>query len=88
MIRQSVSGLAARSCVFKIPITRASALLGTIHRGLQRLDDRPVFTGNTPQRVFALMSPHSANIDCAKVEQQCGGILAHVQPVYARGMEF
>ena len=21
------------------------------------------------------MSPHSANIDCAKVEQQCGGIL-------------
>jgi len=34
------------------------------------------------------MSPHSANIDYAKVEQQCGGILAHMQPVYARGMEF
>jgi hypothetical protein len=23
-----------------------------------------------------------------KVEQQCGGILARLQPVYARGMEF
>jgi hypothetical protein len=34
------------------------------------------------------MSPHSANIDCAKVEQQCGGILARLQPVYAREMEF
>jgi hypothetical protein len=34
------------------------------------------------------MSPHSANIGYAKVEQQCGGNLAHLQPVYARGMEF
>jgi hypothetical protein len=35
-----------------------------------------------------LTSPHSANIDRAKVEQQCGGILARLQPVYAREMEF
>jgi hypothetical protein len=35
-----------------------------------------------------LTSPHSANIDCTKVEQQCGGILTRLQPVYARGMEF
>jgi len=34
------------------------------------------------------MSPHSANIDRAKVDQQCGGILARLQPVYARGKEF
>jgi hypothetical protein len=34
------------------------------------------------------LSPHSANIDRAKVEQQCGGILARLQPVYARGKEF
>jgi hypothetical protein len=62
--------------------------LGVIHRGLQRPDNPFAFTRNTPQRVFALMSPHSANIDYAKVEQQCGGILAHMQPVYARRMEF
>jgi hypothetical protein len=35
-----------------------------------------------------LTSPHSANIDCTKVEQQCGGILARLQPVYARDEEF
>jgi len=35
-----------------------------------------------------LTSPHSANIDRAKVEQQCGGILARLQPVYAREEEF
>jgi hypothetical protein len=35
-----------------------------------------------------LTSPHSANIDRAKVDQQCGGILARLQPVYARRKEF
>jgi hypothetical protein len=35
-----------------------------------------------------LTSPHSANIDSDKVDQQCGGILARLQPVYARGMKF
>jgi hypothetical protein len=34
------------------------------------------------------LSPHSANIDRAKFEQQYGGILARAQPVCARGMEF
>jgi hypothetical protein len=62
--------------------------IGMIHRGLRRPDDRYVVTRNTPRRVFALTSPHSANIDRAKVEQQCGGILARVQPVYAHAMEF
>jgi hypothetical protein len=35
-----------------------------------------------------LTSPHSANIDDAKVDQQYGGILARAQPVCARVMEF
>jgi hypothetical protein len=35
-----------------------------------------------------LTSPHSANIDHAKVDQQCGGNLARLQPVYAREKEF
>src|SRR5215469_5390092 len=47
-----------------------------------------LFTRNTPPRVFALTSPHSANIDRAKVDQQYGGILARLQPVYAREKEF
>jgi hypothetical protein len=34
------------------------------------------------------MSPHSANIDRAKVEQQYGAILARAQPICARVMEF
>jgi hypothetical protein len=62
--------------------------LGAIHRCPQRPDDPVCFTRNTPRRVFALTSPHSANIDHAKIEQQCGGILARLQPVYARGKEF
>jgi hypothetical protein len=35
-----------------------------------------------------LTSPHSANIDRDKVDQQCGGILARLQPVYARAVKF
>ena len=61
---------------------------GVIHRCPQRPDDLVCFTRNTPRRVFALTSPHSANIDCSTVEQQCGGIWAHMEPVYARAMEF
>jgi hypothetical protein len=45
-------------------------------------------TRNTPRRLFALTSPHSANIDGDKVDQQYGGILARAQPVCARVMEF
>jgi len=62
--------------------------LGMTHRCPQRPDDPVCFTRNTPRRVFALTSPHSANIDHAKFDQQCGGILARLQPVYARGKEF
>jgi len=43
----------------------------------------------TPLDEYSLLaSPHSANIDQPKVEQQCGGNLTRLQPVYARGMEF
>ena len=37
--------------------------------------DGQIYTRNTPRRVFALTSPHSANIDSAKIEQQYGGNL-------------
>jgi hypothetical protein len=46
-----------------------------------------LFLLGTPRDEYSLgLSPHSANIDRAKFEQQCGGILAHAQPVCARGM--
>jgi hypothetical protein len=35
-----------------------------------------------------ILSPHSANIDRDKVEQQYGAILAYAQPICARVMEF
>jgi hypothetical protein len=41
-----------------------------------------------PATSIRLLSPHSANIDAIKLEQQCGGILARAQPVCARLMEF
>lgn len=43
----------------------------------------------TPLDEYPLLaSPHSANIDIVRIEQQCGGNLARLQPVYARGKEF
>ena len=39
-------------------------------------------------RIRLDLSPHSANIDRARIEQQYGGFLAHMQPICARGMEF
>ena len=73
-----------------IPFSLDTAPLdsGVIHRCPQRPDDLVCFTRNTPRRVFALTSPHSANIDRDKVDQQCGGILARLQPVYARAVKF
>ncbi|CAN7245194.1 hypothetical protein LJR220_000984 [Bradyrhizobium sp. LjRoot220] len=44
-----------------------------------------LFLLGTPRDDHSLrLSPHSANIDRAKFEQQCGGILAHPQPDLAR----
>src|SRR5580700_4791958 len=50
--------------------------LGATNRGAKTRTTVRIFTRNTPRRVFALLeSPHSANIDCAKVEHYCGGNL-------------
>src|SRR4051812_1196852 len=87
MIHQGVSGL-AKDHASSLD-ARGSALLGTAHRYAKTRKQRPqAFTRNTPRRVFALMSPHSANIDRIKIDQHYGGILAHAQPVCARGKEF
>lgn len=77
---------------------RRRPLGGFVHADLPRLGhdsslrgsacNGHIFTRNTPRRIFALTSPHSANIDHAKVDQQYGGILARVQPTCARVMEF
>ena len=44
--------------------------LGKTHRCVASTQDGHFFTRNTPRRVFALMSPHSANIDSPKIDQQ------------------
>src|SRR5215469_2622507 len=49
--------------------------LGATHRGAKTRTTVRTFTRNTPRRAFALMSPHSANVDCVRVEQYCGGNL-------------
>src|ERR1700733_8522144 len=62
--------------------------LGMTHRCAKALTTARLSTRNTPRRVFALTSPHSANIDRARVEQYYGGNLAQPQPVCAAAMTF
>jgi hypothetical protein len=52
----------------------------------QRRDGSVIFYSEHPATSIRLLSPHSANIDRAKFEQQCGGNLARAQPDFARGM--
>ncbi|MBR1268227.1 hypothetical protein JQ629_11975 [Bradyrhizobium sp. AUGA SZCCT0222] len=49
------------------------------------MQDGRLFLLGTPRDDHSLrLSPHSANIDRTKFEQQCGGILAQAQPDFAR----
>jgi hypothetical protein len=62
--------------------------LGMTHRCAETRTTDRVLLG-TPHDEYSLdRVPTHANIDRLSVEQQCGGILARMQPVYARGMEF
>src|SRR3954463_14618923 len=49
--------------------------LGVTHRCAVSAQRPIVFTRNTPCEYPPRSSPHAANIDCPKVDQQCGGIL-------------
>src|SRR5882672_9315581 len=85
MIRQSVGGLAQRSCVFIKDAREARSWAGLIVAWSTR-KTTIIFYSEHPATSIRLLSPHSANIDRAKFEQQCGGILARAQPDFARGM--
>jgi hypothetical protein len=87
-VTASICASTSEAALLVASFMRFSLDLGMIHRCPLRPDDPVGFTRNTPRRVFALTSPHSANIDRPKVEQQYGGNLARVQPVYARREEF
>ena len=87
-VTASICASASEAALLLASFMQFSLDLGMIHRCPLRPDDPVGFTRNTPRRVFALTSPHSANIDRPKVEQQYGGNLARVQPVYARREEF
>jgi len=61
--------------------------LGKTHRCATSTLDGLWFLLGTPRDEYSLgLSPHSANIDRAKVEQHCGGNLSHAQPDFARAM--
>jgi hypothetical protein len=62
--------------------------LGMIHRRAGARTTSGILLG-TPHDEYSLdRVPTHANIDDLSVEQQCGGILARVQPVYAQPVEF
>src|SRR3954453_3295219 len=86
-VTASVCANASEAALLVASFMSNSLDLGMIHHGPRRPDRSIIFYSEHPaRRVFALTSPHSANIDRAKFEQQCGGILAHAQQVCARGM--
>jgi hypothetical protein len=87
-VTASVCASASEAALLVASFMSFSLDLGMSHRCASALTTVTIFTRNTPRRVFALMSPHSANIDRAKVERQCGGILAHAQPVCAGVVTF
>src|ERR1700676_578876 len=87
-VTASVCASASEAALLVASFMQFSLDSGTSHRRPRTLMTRSIVTRNTARRVFALTSPHSANIDSAKVEQQYGGILARMQPVCARGMDF
>ena len=49
--------------------------LGVTHRCAVKRKDGQLFYSEHPTCDFAAMCPHAANIDCLKVDQQCGGNL-------------
>jgi hypothetical protein len=61
---------------------------GMTHRCASARTTAIFFFSERPTSAFATKSPHSANIDRRKFEQQYGGILARAQPVCAPVMEF
>jgi hypothetical protein len=69
---------------------------GFLHAVLPRHDsslresasDGQTFYSEHPTTSSPDLSPHSANIDLARVDQQYGAILARAQPICARVMEF
>jgi len=87
-VTASICASTSEAALLVASFMRFSLNLGMIRRCPLRLDD-PVGILGTPHDEYSLLtSPHSANIDSPKVEQQCGGILARLQPVYAREKEF
>src|SRR5664279_662921 len=66
----------------------ASQDLGMTHRCADALRRSHVLLGTPRDEYSLLLSPHSANIDRARIDHQYGGILARSQPVCAHEMEF
>ena len=86
-VTASICASASEAALLVASFMPYSLDLGRTHRCVTSTQDGPWFLLGTPRDEYSLLlSPHSANIDRAKVEQQCGGILAQTQPDFARGM--
>ena len=87
-VTASICASASEAALLLATFMPTSLDSGMTHRCANAPIDGQNFYSEHPTTIFALTSPHSANIDCLRVEQYCGGFLARLQPVCARGMEF
>ena len=74
-VTASICASASEAALLVASFIPISLDLGVTHRCAKRFR-RSSFLLGTPRDEYSLrLSPHSANIDRPKVEQQCGGIL-------------
>jgi hypothetical protein len=74
-VTASICASASEAALLVASFTFISLNSGMIQRCAKSANDDQEIYSEHPTTSIRLMSPHSANIDCAKVEQQCGGIL-------------
>jgi hypothetical protein len=75
-VTASICASASEAALLVASFTFISLNSGMIQRCAKSAkDDQEIYSEHPTTSIRFRLSPHSANIDCAKVEQQCGGIL-------------
>ena len=75
-VTASICASASEAALLVASFTFISLNSGMIQRCAKSAnDDQEIYSVHPTTSIRFRLSPHSANIDCAKVEQQCGGIL-------------
>ena len=68
-VTASICASASEAALLVAPFMRFSLNLGVTHRGAESASDGRNFYSEHPATKIRSTSPHSANIDCTKVEQ-------------------